>query len=267
MKLNAAVIAGIVLSSISAFSAPPKNLKPGDGIFDKDGKKLTRAEVQEILYRRNGGKLKVPGIQKGSITYVNCDNAVKVDWLKKNADVFAKTARIEINVVDGEFDINSPKIVGNASLFVVSNKNLPSLLVAPEQKWVLVNVYRLKQGRGEKPAFFEARVHKELTRGFAMLCGATSSNYPQSLTGCVTNPDDLDKFPDCRLPVDVVGRFEEYLKGYGVIPYQLKTYRMAVKEGWAPAPTNDVQKAIWDKVHAMPTAPIKIKPETKKVRE
>ena len=41
-------------------------------------------------------------------------------------------------------------------------------------------------------------------------------------------------------------------------------YRTAVKEGWAPQPTNDVQKAIWDKVHAMPTEPLKIKSETKK---
>ena len=41
-------------------------------------------------------------------------------------------------------------------------------------------------------------------------------------------------------------------------------YRKACEEGWAPQPTNDVQKAIWDKVHAMPTEPLKIKPETKK---
>ena len=34
-----------------------------------------------------------------------------------------------------------------------------------------------------------------------------------------------------------------------------------------PAPTNDVQKAIWDEIHAMPTEPIKIKPETKKVSD
>lgn len=28
------------------------------------------------------------------------------------------------------------------------------------------------------------------------------------------------------------------------------TYRQAVKEGWAPAPTNDIQRAVWDKVKA-----------------
>ena len=54
---------------------------------------------------------------------------------------------------------------------------------------------------------------------------------------------------------------------YGITPWYQTTYHKAVEEGWAPAPTNEYQKAIWDKVHAMPTAPIKIKPETKKVRE
>lgn len=28
------------------------------------------------------------------------------------------------------------------------------------------------------------------------------------------------------------------------------TYLQAVKEGWAPAPTNDIQRAVWDKVKA-----------------
>ena len=44
-------------------------------------------------------------------------------------------------------------------------------------------------------------------------------------------------------------------------------YLVAVQEGWAPQPTNDVQKAIWDKVHALPTEPIKIKPEEKKTEK
>ena len=45
----------------------------------------------------------------------------------------------------------------------------------------------------------------------------------------------------------------------GVRPAIYDTYDRACQEGWAPAPTNDVQKAIWDEVHEMPTEPIKIK--------
>ena len=36
------------------------------------------------------------------------------------------------------------------------------------------------------------------------------------------------------------------------------SYQKACEEGWAPLPTNDVQKAIWDKVHAVPKNPMKI---------
>ena len=48
---------------------------------------------------------------------------------------------------------------------------------------------------------------------------------------------------------------------------EVVSYQDACEMGVAPAPTNDVQKAIWDKVHAMPTEPIKIKPEEKKTEK
>ena len=69
---------------------------------------------------------------------------------------------------------------------------------------------------------------------------------------------------DSRLPVDVIKRFGPYLEGYGVNPEKIVSYRKACEEGWAPQPTNDFQKAVWDDVHAMPSEPIKIKPEEKK---
>ena len=123
-----------------------------------------------------------------------------------------------------------------------------------------------KQGAGEKEAFFKARVSKELTRGFAILAGAQSSNYPGSLVGCVTKAEDLDRFADNMLPVDVFARFNEYVLGYGIIPKKEVAYRMACQEGWAPAPTNDIQKAFWDKAHQIPTKPIKVEfdPKTDK---
>lgn len=245
-----------VATALCAFADFPKNLKPGDGVYDKNGKKLSREEVHAILYRRNGGKLKVPGIQKGSVSYVICGDAVQKDLVSTNAAFFAKKLQIEVAVSEGSFDWPNPKIHGDASIFIVSDAKLPSLLVAPEQKWTMVNVAPLKAGRGEKLAFYNARIHKELTRGFAMLCGATASNYPQSITGCVVSPEDLDKFPDAQLPVDVVDRFADYLKGYGVVPYQLKTYRQACAEGWAPEPNDEIRKAIWDEFHNLPTAPV-----------
>ena len=230
-------------------------------------KHLPKGKLDEIRYRRTGGMLVKPGTQNGRIVYVNCQEAVPQDWLVTNATVFAQETRFKVDVSKGKFAFPKPTIVGNASLFVIDDPDMPTLLAAPEDRWVAVNVAPLKAGAGEKRAFFAARVNKELTRGFCLLAGAQDSNYPNALVGCVTKAEDLDKFFDCVLPVDVPARFPNYVKGYGVTPAEITTYRMACQEGWASAPTNDVQKAIWDKVHEMPSEPLKIKPETKKTEK
>ena len=54
---------------------------------------------------------------------------------------------------------------------------------------------------------------------------------------------------------------------YGIKTLTIASYRTACHYGWAPAPTNDVQRAIWQKVHEMPAAPLKILPEKTKVKE
>jgi hypothetical protein len=259
------IAAASICASNVAFAAAPKAAVNADG--KKIVKKIDRAKLQAAIYKRTGGKLKVPGTQQGTLTYVNAQKKAPVEWLQQNAEVFAKNAKLDIQVKEGAFSFPSPTIVGNATLFVIDDESMPSILHAPEQKWCMVNVAPLAKGAGEKKAFFAARVQKQLTRGFSLLAGSQDSNYPESLLGCITAPEGLDKHVDCRLPVDIMARFTPYLAGYGVKPYVLSTYKKACEEGWAPQPTNDVQKAIWEKVHAMPTSPIKIKPETKKVRE
>ena len=54
------------------------------------------------------------------------------------------------------------------------------------------------------------------------------------------------------------------LEKRGVKMVKVGTYRQACQEGWAPAPKNDEQKAIWNQVHAIPDKPIKIEFDPKK---
>lgn len=264
------VVVGVMVAHTAEQIPSPSNTDRGSALETGTSgnrpvvKHLPKGKLEEIRYRHTGGLLTKPGTQNGKIVYVNCQSSVPHDWLVTNATVFAQETRFKIEVTEGEFSFPKPNIVGNASLFVIDNPDMPTLLAAPENRWVAVNVAPLRRGEGEKRSFFAARVNKELTRGFCLLAGTQDSNYPNALVGCVTKPDDLDKFYDCVLPVDVPARFASYVKGYGVTPAVITTYRMACQEGWAPAPTNDVQKAIWGKVHAMPTEPLKIKPETKK---
>ena len=229
-------------------------------------RKLNREQMQERWNARTGGEIQVPNSQRGKIVFVNAQNEADESLITEVADTFIQSHKLRIEVERGEFSFPKPTLKGTASLFIVSDPNLPTVLHAPEDKWTMVNIARLREGNGHKPQFYTERVKKEVTRGFCLLAGAQTSNYPDSLLTSITNPEDLDRFLGCRLQMDIQERFVPYLKGLGVTPAKFTTYLEACQEGWAPAPTNEYQKAIWDKVHAVPTAPMKIEFDPKKGR-
>ena len=84
----------------------------------------------------------------------------------------------------------------------------------------------------------------------------------------VTELSDLDAIPGLDFALDVEARIVNNMNTSGIRPYRIAKYSEAVKEGWAPAPTNDYQKAIWDKVRSEkergPTNPIEIPMPKKK---
>jgi hypothetical protein len=201
-----------------------------------------KALMMERMLKHTGGRIVRPGTKTGKVVYVNCQARASKDWIAESVAYFAEVSKFNIEMVEGAFNFKNPEIRGNASLFIVDDPEMPSFLVAPEARWAMVNVYQL--AKDAKPAFFQARVKKQLTRGFAALCGAMNSGYPNALTGGVTDIKDLDRFVDARLPVDVISRFAPYMQPFGVTPAVVTTYHKACQEGWAPAPTNNYQKAI-----------------------
>ncbi len=226
--------------------------------------KLDRAKVAENFNRRTGGLISYPGAKHGKIVFVNAQSKAPKEWVNDIAAFHAKELKVDIEVANGTFQFPNPKIEGNATLFIIDDAKMPTILHAPEQRWTMVNVATMTDGNGSKPAFFAARVKKELTRSFCLLAGTQTSNYPESLLGCVTKPSDLDKFADWELPVDIPERFLPYLAGFGIKPDVLVTYKQACQEGWAPQPTNSAQRVIWNQVHQMPDKPITIEFDPKK---
>jgi len=94
------------------------------------------------------------------------------------------------------------------------------------------------------------RAQKEMLRAFAYLCGGFTSQYQDVLTHAVTNVRQLDFAKNVDLPIDVINRILNHLQGLGVTPYIETTYRNACRQGWAPPPVNDIQKAVWERVNA-----------------
>ena len=222
-----------------------------------------KAERQAEFDKRTGGRIVKPGTQQGEIVYADCQTRIPKAWIEESVAYFAKETRFKISVKSGmSFDLMNPKIEGNATLFIIDDVSLPAILVAPENRWALVNIAPI--AKEKRPAYFEARVKKELSRGLAYLCGAANSQYPRALTRGIVNHADLDKNPDLSLPVDVIQRFKTYMESLDVRPAMMSTYIKACREGWAPPPTNDVQRVIWNQVHAVPDKPMKIEFDPKR---
>ena len=257
------MIAMLALCALNAFSETPPL---GETPTKEQWATMTTAERKMSMEYRIGGQIARPGTLNGTITFVNSQSKAAEEILRGSVEFLAKKTNYSIRLKEGAFCFPAVEKIGEVSLFIIDDVNLPTILSAPEDGWVAVNVARLNQGYGAKPAIFKARVQKELTRGFCILAGSQDSNYKDSLLGPVITPEDLDVHEDYRFPIDIQRRFKPYLEKWGVTPGVITTYRRACEEGWAPQPTNEMQQAIWDKVHAMPEKPIKIEFDPKKGR-
>jgi len=126
---------------------------------------------------------------------------------------------------------------------------LPTLLIAPESRWALVNVAALAADAPSAETL-AARVRKGQWRAFAHLMGAAESAFEHCLMKPVHSLADLDALTAPSVCPEPFGRIIANAGRLGARPIRAVPYRRACEEGWAPAPTNDVQKAIWDEVRA-----------------
>ena len=94
--------------------------------------------------------------------------------------------------------------------------------------------------------------------GFNSLIRKQRKEQGEAIVSTVLFDDKCEVLHD-RVPMDKVQAIGAYLAAHGVTPLVTAHYRQACKQGWAPAPTNEYQKAIWDQVHEIPTEPLKIK--------
>lgn len=259
------VVAMAMAASVWAQASAPAKKSAKD--LTPEEREARKAQFAKMIYEKTGGKVRDTRAMKGAVWFVNAQTRADAKWIREAAATQEERYRLDMRFADGTFDVRKPEKRGEITIFVVDDATLPMSLCASEAGWAVVNVAPLAEGRGEKPAFFEARFKKELSRVFGMATGACGSTYNGNIMDPIVTAEALDNYPTHNLPFDVIGRAGKYLQAHGIAPYAVVPYVKACHEGWAAAPTNDVQKAVWEKVHQLPTEPIKIKPETKKVAD
>lgn len=248
------MLAGIVLAEQKAEKPKPyKDLTPAE-------QKERRQKFFEAKMRHTGGWIVQPGSQRGSIVFYDCQATFKPEAIDKTVKELVQGFKYDIRreKLDAAPTSKAMKEFLKSkgtdfAIFLIDDKDDPNTIsVYPEQRYAVINATAV----GGK----DIRFQRELKRTFGWLCGAVNSTYPASLMSPVLGPIDIDSFVNDDFSIDIIQRMELYLKGYEVKPSRTVTYAAAVQEGWAPQPTNEFQKAAWDRVRAIPTKPIKIEP-------
>ena len=213
--------------------------------------------VPEAVLRKTGGIVERKG--QGKVVVVNCQERIAESLIKERTARLARLLKCAFEVRKGAWEISAPNAAdANIAIYIVDDPKLPMSLVAAESGWGVVNAVGLESGE---------RFSRQLTRVFALTAGAMCSINIHSPMQPVSKVEDLDKLLSDNIMRDMIDSIRHNMKARGITQNTVSSYKRACEEGWAPAPTNDYQKAIWEKVHQLPTEPIKIKPETKKVKE
>ena len=260
--MNKIVSVGLIAALSVVAGAAEKTEK------DKSSRESARIE----FLKETGGYVVREDKGNGSVLIANMQSRIAADKISHPVRYMQMYAKIPVSMraVDpSKFAVlgaGTASSMGATLVVCVKDdaKSTAPILLSPDEHWAVVNVAALNaDAPGDE--VLVARVNKGINRAICQLCGAGGSQYSNTMVGPFKNPvKDYDRFPTDGVPPDVFPRMQNYLNTLGVRQVIRTTYENACKRGWAPAPTNEYQKAIWDKVHQLPTDPIKIKYDPKR---
>ena len=253
MKKSIFVIAAAAFAFVvcAADADTPRRVRPR-GVAKQSG---------GIVERAYAGKV---------VRVFNAQSAVPSDIVAKAVLDTRLSAQLPVEVVAAEASgeaaamANASKLANGANVgaavVMVEKPGQPIIIASPDGRWAILNVAEIGRDSGK----VEVRFRKLLWNAVAHALGAGSTGD----RGCVLrgfgSMQELDGIAATTPGPMAHNAMIEVAAARGIGMISFASYRTACQQGWAPQPTNDVQKAIWDEVHAMPTEPIKIKPETKK---
>lgn len=147
-------------------------------------------------------------------------------------------------------------------MLVDGAEDAPLMTAYPEERLALVNMTALS--KGVSSGVRQDRVEKLTWRAIGHLVGCGAPDGYTCVMKPLRNMADLDAMPNKFIHPASFFKARPYFDMCGVTPARKGTYESACQQGWAPQPTNDVQRAVWEKVHAIPDKPLTIEFDPKK---
>lgn len=175
-------------------------------------------------------------------------------WVKEVWNKHAKSPfNLQTNTIpEGKcpYAFGKEKVDADNALIVVvlaqAGDKLPALSVFPEERVSVVNCDILLKDKN--PIDAEVRVIKECWRSIGFLTGVGYVQQDNDVMQPVFSMADLDADEFQIIQPMNYSRMAKMMAKFNVQRSRRIAYRAAVKQGWAPSPTNDLQKTIWEEV-------------------
>lgn len=149
-----------------------------------------------------------------------------------------------------------------AVILIYENADDPVETAYLQDGVMLVNMEKLKCADSK---LFSRRFATEFWRSIGFVLGAYSSTTQMgSSMQALFSTHDFASLKGAGLAPMQVAAISANKSKLGIFSRNSVPYSRACREGWAPFPTNAVQKAFWEKFHAIPDRPIKIEFDPKK---
>ena len=218
-----------------------------------------RVARREKMMKATGGILDIA--PQGKVVILNAQDKVAKEKVRAQVEELARELRMNVEYVDAkEWGMYQVPAGAVGAVVIAEKADLPMSVVAAEKTWGLLNVSPLiVEGDAEATT---RRFCREFSRVVCFAFGQSNSQYRGAPLSTVTKPEDLDTIVNESMTFESVTMVMRTLMNLGLTQSRKTSYKKACQEGWAPAPTNTYQKAIWERIKAeqseAPTKGIKI---------
>ena len=257
MMMNKTIVAiaigAVSIAAMAEATAPkrgrPRGSRPSGGIVEKaySGNVLKVVDAQKSVPRGRISDMVREARYATLLPIEAVDGEVK--------------PTLEALVAKAQETVNSDKT--GAAVLIIDDAALPFRIFSDESNWAILNLAFLHEGE-PKPEVFETRVEKMLWRTLARALQVGSVANTPSVLQPFKTLKELDANTATRPSPEGYNAFIDNAKAYGIGTISIASYRDACHKGWAPYPTNEVQKAIWDEIRQLPSKPIKIEFDPKR---
>lgn len=221
----------------------------------------------EEYLRVNGGLCQTKG--KEWIAAIDCRGVPNFSDYEEGRKIVAQELSTVItNMAMGSFTVATASSMqresgANVAVFIIDDTRLPLALSCPEERWSMLNAAKASADApcDEK---FKRRMSILFERQCCRALGSDEGSGTETCFHAVLKLSDIDNIKSTDLTLNAMTSIADTMPLRGMEPIDWGTYRDACEAGRAHAPTNEIQRKVWNQVHQIPDKPITIEYDPKR---